>query len=136
MTSVLSAESLIQDVANICWKKFHQMAAVKDKLNLDFWVTGFAYDVVGELAFGKSMKIMDLGIDEVGIMEMILMGFKMMSIMAHVPGQMIWFYNPVVSLLLKCFGENPMDKFHSLVNARLTERRKQGTPDRMDMLQQ
>src|SRR4051812_5273431 len=136
MTSILGAESFIQGVADICWKQFHRMASENEKLNLDFWATGFAYDVVGELAFGKSLKMMESGTDEGGITEMILMGFKMFSILAHMPGQTVWFFNPIVSLLLKCFGENPMDKFNDMVNAYIAERRKQGKPDRRDMLQQ
>lgn len=96
MTAVLSAESLIQQTADLCWERFQSLAASRTPIDLDFWTSAFAYDLVGELGFGESFKFLETGKDPEGIMESVLAGFIKMGSMGYVPGQMAW-YNTVVA---------------------------------------
>lgn len=138
MTSVLSAESLVQQVCELCWAQFNRMAESHEVLDLDFWVTGFAYDVVGELGFGESFKFMECGKDREGIMDSVLMGFIKMGSMGHIPGQMAWYNNSIAKSLSKLSGKdsvNAYGRFITGIDKRILDRRARGNAERRDMLQ-
>jgi hypothetical protein len=138
MTAVLSAESLIQNIANMCWDQFHLIASTHKTVDLDFWVTGFAYDVVGELGFGEPFNFMSSGTDQRGIMDSVLTGFIKMGSMGHVPGQMIWYNNPIAKAISRHLGNDSVSaygKFVSGIDKRILDRRERGKVERRDMLQ-
>ncbi|KAJ3538936.1 hypothetical protein NM208_g5689 [Fusarium decemcellulare] len=139
MSSVLAAETFIQKVADETWIQFHKMAREGKTLDLDWWVTGFAYDVVGELGFGEPFGFIKAGEDKNGIMDSVLTAFTNMGNLGYIPGQTFWIRNPVSKFLSRYIGKdnvNAYPNFLAQVNKRILERRARGNSDRRDMLQQ
>ena len=96
----------------------------------------FAYDVVGEIAYGSQLGLLQNGEDKGGLMEAIFTGFYLMSNVGHLPGQMWIFQNSFFVSLARMFGiENPMLKFKAWTENRVILRRegKEGSA-RKDML--
>jgi hypothetical protein len=87
MSSVLQAETFIQQVADQTWIQFSKMAQEGTSLDLDWWVSAFAYDVVGELGFGEPFNFIKSGKDAEGIMDSVLTAFINMGNLGHIPGQ-------------------------------------------------
>jgi hypothetical protein len=81
MSSVLQAETFIQQVADQTWIQ------EGTSLDLDWWVSAFAYDVVGELGFGEPFNFIKSGKDAEGIMDSVLTAFINMGNLGHIPGQ-------------------------------------------------
>ena len=61
MTSILTMEPLIQEVADDCWCKFGEFADAKQPLPLHDWANYFAFDVVTELAMGGRLGFLTQG---------------------------------------------------------------------------
>ncbi|KAM5347484.1 hypothetical protein ACJ41O_010489 [Fusarium nematophilum] len=139
MSSVLAAETFIQQVADQAWIQFHKLAREGKPLNLDWWVTAFAYDVVGELGFGETFDFVKSGQDKDGIMDSVLTAFVNMGNLGYIPGQTFWIRNPISKFLSRQFGKdnvNAYPNFLAQVNERILERRARGNSERRDMLQQ
>jgi len=72
MSSVLGYERKIQAILDGNWKRFREFAAEEKAIDMDYWATYFAYDIVSELALGtpciscKLMKGKALGMIQVG----------------------------------------------------------------------
>ena len=52
MSSILAMESLIQEVADMNWRKFRELVARGKPVTLNTWANYFTFDVVGQLALG------------------------------------------------------------------------------------
>ncbi|KAL6351895.1 hypothetical protein LRP88_14707 [Fusarium phalaenopsidis] len=127
LSSVLTAEAFIQQVADETWIQFHKLARGRKPLNLDWWVSAFAYDVVGELGFGEPFGFVKSGEDKDGIMDSVLTAFVNMGNLGYIPGQTLY------------LGKDNVDaypNFLAQVNKRILERRARGNSERRDMLQQ
>jgi hypothetical protein len=138
MTAVLSAETLIRNIANTCWDQFRCIASTHEQVDLDFWVTGFAYDVVGALGFWEPFNFMSSGTDQQGIMDSVLADFIKMGSMGHVPGQMIWYSDCIAKAISRYMGNDSVSaygKFVSGIDKRILDRRERGKVERRDMLQ-
>ena len=79
MSSMLSMESLIQDVANQGWAKFRELVARGQPIELDKWVSYFTFDVVGTLALGGPLGMIQQEKDVDGIIGSIHDGFWLMA---------------------------------------------------------
>jgi cytochrome P450 len=139
MSSMLSMESLIQDVANQGWTKFRSLVAKGQPIELDKWVSYFTFDVVGTLALGGPLGMIQQGKDVDGIIGSIHDGFWLMANMGNMPLQMFWFNNPIAQWLVKNLGGRRLNAFSVFLDwleARVDTRMKEGLGDqRRDLLQ-
>lgn len=138
MTSVLAAEEYIQLLANKNWEQFQKRAAAEETVDLDFWATAFAYDVVADLGLGENPGFISSGADPRQIMKAVFSGFLLMANLGYVPGQSKWFTNAVSNYFLDFFYPMPnaYPKYLREVGERVKARRELGRSERRDFLQQ
>ncbi|KAG4433228.1 hypothetical protein IFR05_011282 [Cadophora sp. M221] len=141
MSSILAMEPLIQEVADLNWKRFRGFANQGAVIYLRYWADYFAFDFVGSLARsrretrlpGEQGKDIDL------IIKSIHKGFFIMAKMGYFPGQMLIFNNKVSKYLVAKFGGrslNVFDDFLRWLEAVVEKRMKDGSGyGRRDMLQ-
>lgn len=139
MSSMLSMENLIQDTANQGWAKFRELVARGQPIELDKWVSYFTFDVVGTLALGGPLGMLQQEKDVDGIIGSIHDGFWLMANMGNMPLQMFWFNNAVAQWLVKKMGGKRLNAFSVFLDwleARVDIRMKHGLGDqRRDLLQ-
>ncbi|CAI4215965.1 unnamed protein product [Parascedosporium putredinis] len=115
MTTILSMEPLIQDVAQNMWQKMGEFADEAKPVPMHDWANFFAFDV----------SIHD--------------GFWVMANMGNMPLQMFWFNNAVAQWLVKRFGGKRLSAFNLFLDwldARVAERYRNGLGGkRRDLLQ-
>ena len=59
MSSVLTMEPFIQEVADKGWAKFRKYAGTGQHIDLSQWVSYFTFDVVGQLAMGGELGFLE-----------------------------------------------------------------------------
>lgn len=139
MSSILTMEPFVQEVASETWGVFREFARSGRRVPMHDWANYFAFDVVGQLSLGGKIGFIEQGKDIDGIIRSIHDGFYLMSNMGNVPLQMFWFNNPVAQWLVKTFGGKRLNSFSIFLDwldRRVTERMATGLGDRRrDMLQ-
>jgi cytochrome P450 len=140
MTSILTMESLIQDVMDLNLRKLGELADEGKRFTIDKMVNYFTADVVGHLAIGGVVGFLEQKKDVGGIIQSIHDGFYFMGNMGILPLQMFWINNPASKWLTKTFGGdrlNAFDVFIDWLHNRVEERMTNGLlPDqRRDLLQ-
>ncbi|KAJ4117574.1 hypothetical protein NW768_010939 [Fusarium equiseti] len=140
MTSILTMESLIQDVMDVNIRKLGELADGGDYFAIDKMVNYFTSDVVGQLAIGGMVGFLEQGKDIGGIIQSIHDGFYFMGNMGILPLQMFWINNPVSKWFTKNFGGdrlNAFDVFIDWLDGRVEERMTNGLlpGQRRDLLQ-
>ncbi|GAD99962.1 hypothetical protein NECHADRAFT_55911 [Paecilomyces variotii No. 5] len=139
MSSILSMEPFIQEVASELWGRFREFSKSSEPVPLHSWANYFAFDVVGQLALGGRIGFVEHGEDIGGIIKSIHDGFYLMANMGNVPLQMLWFNNSIVQWILKNFGGKRLNSFNVFLkwlDRRVTERMTNGLgTKRRDMLQ-
>lgn len=139
MSSILSMEPFIQEVASELWGRFREFSKSSDPLPLHLWGNYFAFDVVGQLALGGKIGFVEHGQDISGIIKSIHDGFYLMANMGNVPLQMFWFNNSIAQWMVQNFGGKRMNSFNVFLQwleKRVTERMINGLGNkRKDMLQ-
>ncbi|KAJ9245288.1 hypothetical protein DTO169E5_1155 [Paecilomyces variotii] len=139
MSSILSMEPFIQEVASELWGRFREFSKSSEPVPLHSWANYFAFDVVGQLALGGKIGFVEHGEDIGGIIKSIHDGFYLMANMGNVPLQMFWFNNSIAQWMVKNFGGKRLNSFNVFLkwlDKRVTERMTNGLgTKRRDMLQ-
>jgi len=138
MTSIVAMEPYIQGCLDLMIQLLHKYADSGETIDMSEWTNAFAYDVVGEIAFGERFGHLETEEDVMGLRQAIFDRFYLMANMGHVWGQMFFFDNPVTGTLVKWLGlvnTSPYAKFQSWTNEKVLARRegKSGS-SRKDML--
>jgi cytochrome P450 len=135
MTSVIAMEKYIQNVLDLLLQRMHQHAG--KVINFTKYTSMFAFDVVGELAYGEHLGLLANDEDKMGLMRMIFNGFYLMSNMGNFWGQMKWFNNvvtkTVMGMFLKPEDADPFKPFQDWTAERIHNRQKHPS-ERKDML--
>lgn len=100
MSSILSLEPKIQEVASALWEKFDNKARNRETINMQNWADYFAYDVVSKLTLGTPIGFIQEETDVKRIISSIHMSFFQAANLGYIPGQMAWVRNPLVSYIL------------------------------------
>lgn len=100
MSSVLGYERKIQAILDENWVQFRQFSATGESIDMDHWATYFAYDIVSELALGKSLGMVQVGHDVNMVMESVLGLFYWATNLGHIPFQSRWMFNPISQYLI------------------------------------
>jgi hypothetical protein len=74
MSSILSMEPYIQEVADKTWSKFYSFAKSNQTIDLGAWVPYFTFDVVGQLSLGGEIGFVERGEDVDNIISSIHTG--------------------------------------------------------------
>jgi cytochrome P450 len=129
MSTILSHESEIQDLAREMWQHLDKLANQGTPVGLHHWASFFAFDVVTQLCTGNPVGFIHHGEDVMGIIESISQGFWQMANAGYLPGQTWWFRNTVSQMLSKlwrCGNPFSFDAFTkwtlSTVQGRMTEK--------------
>jgi hypothetical protein len=124
MTSVISMEKYIQTVLDLFLTRMRQHSG--KVINFTKYTSMFAFDVVGELAYGEQLGLLKNDEDKMGLMKMIFDGFYLMSNMGNFWGQMEWINSVVtqkfMSLLLPPEAVNPFKAFREWTSERIADR--------------
>ena len=135
MTSVIAMETYIQSVLDILLQRMHQHSG--KTINFTKYTSMFAFDVVGELAYGQHLGLLANDEDKMGLMRMIFNGFYLMSNMGNLWGQMMWFNHGAIKFLmamvLKPEEADPFKPFREWTAERIYQRQKYPS-GRKDML--
>ncbi|OQE12327.1 hypothetical protein PENVUL_c001G04696 [Penicillium vulpinum] len=139
MSSILSMEPFIQEVASELWGRFREFSKSSEPVPLHLWGNYFAFEVVGQLSLGGKIGFVERGEDVDGIIKSIHDGFYLMANMGNVPLQMFWFNNPISQWMVKMFGGERLNSFSIFLQwleERVIERMTNGLGNkRKDMLQ-
>ncbi|KAH7048299.1 cytochrome P450, partial [Macrophomina phaseolina] len=139
MTSILSLEPRIQQVADTMWSRFGDFGRSGEAIDLDKWASFFAFDVVGELALGGPMGFVESGADPEGIIAAIHGFFFFGANMGYLPFQSRIIQNPVTQAMAgkidaKATGAS---YFNAWLAQQIGRRRARGPPkagEKADML--
>lgn len=140
MTSILSMESLIQDVLDLNFKKLGERADEGEKFEVDKTVNYYTSDVISQLALGGMVGCVEQQKDVGGMIQSVHDGFYFMGNLGVLPWQMFWINNPVSKWFTKNFGGdrlNGFDIFLDWLDKRVEERMTNGLlpNQRRDILQ-
>jgi Cytochrome P450 len=135
MTSVIAMEKYIQNVLDLLLQRMHQHSG--KIINFTKYTSMFAFDVVGELAYGEQIGLLANDEDKMGLMRLIFNGFYLMSNMGNFWGQMKWFNSAItqsiIGLFLKPEDSNPFKPFQEWTAQRIKDRQNHPS-ERKDML--
>ena len=83
-------------------------------VNMSDWTNAFAFDVVGELAYGSSLGHLETQSDVLDLRKNIYQLFYFSSCMGHYVGQTKWLTNPITQGILSLCGvRNRIAEFQS-----------------------
>jgi cytochrome P450 len=138
MTSIVAMEPYIQGCLDLMLQLLQKYADNGEAVDMSEWTNAFAYDVVGEIAYGERFGHLESEKDVMGLRQAIFDRFYLMANMGHVWGQMSFFDNPVTGAFVKWLGlvnTSPYAKFQSWTNEKVLARREGKTGNsRKDML--
>jgi hypothetical protein len=128
-------ERYIQNVLDLLLSRMRQHAGTV--INFTKYTSMFAFDVVGELAYGEQLGLLENDEDKMGLMKMIFDGFYLMSNMGNFWGQMEWFNSDVTQTVMGFFVDpsvaNPFQSFRDWTTKRILDRQ-ENPSERKDML--
>lgn len=107
MSSIMKYEVYIQSCLDLLWAKLSEQADQGNVVNMSEWSNAFAFDVIGELAYGEKLGHLEAEQDVGGLRGAILTGFIMLSVLGHLPGQSFVVNNSFVTKLSTIFGAPP-----------------------------
>jgi cytochrome P450 len=138
MTSIVDMEPYIQGCVDLLLHLLRKHADVGNVVDISEWTNAFAYDVVGEIAYGERFGHLETETDVMGLRQAIFDRFYWMANMGHIWGQMFLVDTLIVATILSWFGmvnTKSYGKFAAWTDQKVRARRdgKEGT-DRKDML--
>jgi cytochrome P450 len=141
MSSILRYEPFIQGCLDLLIVRLQEYASRGEEVNMSNMSNAFAFDVVGELAYGAPLGHLETGTDVNNLRKTIYDMFIMMSCMGNYPGQMRTFTNQWTQALMKALGvKNPFASFEEWGMRRVRARSEAlekgivGSEGRFDML--
>lgn len=138
MTSIVAMEPYIQGCLDLMLQLLRKHADAGNIVDISEWTNAFAYDVVGEIAYGERFGHLQTETDVMGFRQAIFDRFYWMANMGHMWGQMFLVDNPIGSGIMRLTGminTKPYQSFAAWTDGKVRARRdgKEGT-DRKDML--
>ncbi|KAK5057604.1 hypothetical protein LTR84_011604 [Exophiala bonariae] len=141
MSAILKYEPRIQACLDLLLRKLQNHAVSGKAVNMSEWTNAFAFDVIGQLAYGSPLGHLDTESDVMELRKNIFNLFFLAANMGHYSGQMKLFTNPLTqSILALCGIKNRIAEFQewssNRVQARIDalERNGGSDKDRPDML--
>jgi len=136
MSSILKYEVYIQSCLDLLFVKLEKYAKQGVLVNMSDWTNAFAFDVVGELAYGAKLGHLDNEEDTGGLRATVFKIFKVLSVLGHYPGQAHWAQNPLTDFLTRLLRQpQPLQDFQTWTESRVQHRLdNMETVDREDML--
>lgn len=137
MTTLLKNETAIQNLLDLLFRRLSAHAAAGTPIDMSEYTNAFAYDVVGELAYGAPLGHLETGTDVLGLRKKIFDGFFLLANVGHFPGQSRLVNNRFVDAVARGFGlEHPLASFRRWSEARVDERLRDpvAREQRQDML--
>jgi len=104
MSSMMKMEVYIQGCLDLLMSRLKKHADKGEIIDMSTWTVAFAYDVVGELAFGEQLGHLRTETDVKSIRKSIYDGFIVMSVLGHFRGQSRLVNNIFVNSLLEFLG--------------------------------
>lgn len=136
MSSILKCEQYIQGCLDLLMVRLKAHAAAGHIVDMANWTNAFAFDVVGELAYGQQLGQLETETDVNDLRKTIFNGFYLLSNLGHYPGQNRVVMHPFVTKVAKLFGHPPAFGTFQTWTAKKVEQR-MGTlesNDREDLL--
>jgi len=136
MTAIRKFEVYIQACLNLMLQQLMKHARRGDTVDMAEWTNAFAFDVVGELAYGEELGHLRTETDVLNLRNNIYSAFVLMSNLGHTAGQMRLIDNKYVATLLAALGmKNPSQDFMEWTGVKINARLEGKTGgDREDML--
>lgn len=139
MTSVVGMEPYIQGCLDLMLHLLRKHADAGTTIDMSEWTNAFAYDVVGEIAYGERFGHLKAETDVMGLRQAIFDRFYLMANMGHMWGQMFILDNPFVATILarlKIVNTLPYARFSTWTDEKVRARRDAGPEgkSRKDML--
>jgi cytochrome P450 len=132
MSSVVAMEGFIQTVLDTFLSRMREHA--HEVIDFSKYTNMFAFDVVGELAYGEDLGLLETDRDERGLIKTIFGMFYFMSNVGHLPGQSSWVGTPFAIKLQKwLLPPNPIVSFQDWTAEQIHKRRSNPS-SRKDML--
>jgi cytochrome P450 len=119
LTSLISYEPYVDTCVELLLAKFRESADQRQTFNLMDWMQYYAFDVIGEITFGKSFGMMKDGHDASGILENIHL---LAIIPAHL-GLISELINPFYFLAGRLAKRTPDFALYEKVSAAITARK-------------
>jgi cytochrome P450 len=104
MSAILKYEVFIQDCLDLMLSRLEKHAEAGSTVNMANWTNAFAFDVVGELAYGEQLGHLRTETDYNGLRKAIFDGFIVMSTFGHFVGQSRLINNKFVNGILQLLG--------------------------------
>jgi hypothetical protein len=112
MTAILKMERYIQGFLDLMLQQLKKRADRGDVVNMADRTSAFAYDVVGELAYGEQLGHLRSETDVMDLRQAISDGFFLMGSMSHMWRQMLLIKSVVTSALTNALSFlNPFNAF-------------------------
>lgn len=116
-------EDFIQPCLDLLMSRLRKHAEQGHVVNMSDWTNALAFDIVGELAYGRALGQLETETDHMGIRENIGTGFYFASNMGHWLGDSIWVKHPLVGRISAALGlPNPFGEFNAWVATQVSER--------------
>ncbi|KAF7557897.1 hypothetical protein G7Z17_g278 [Cylindrodendrum hubeiense] len=137
MTNVLKYELYMQECFDLCMKKFRKYADGRTAIDMSEWTHALAFDIVGELCFGKKLGHLEAEVDVGGLRSANTADIYWAGNFGHLWFQTSLYLNPYMDAILKLFRLNNagMDEFYAWNFGQIMARKEgRGDPQREDML--
>lgn len=136
-TNVLKYEPYMQDCFDLCMKKFHKYADGRTAIDMSEWTHALAFDIVGELCYGKKLGHLEAEMDVGGLRSANTADIYWAGNFGHFWFQTKLYQNHFVAGLLKLLGLNNtgLDEFFEWNGGQIVARMEgRGDEQREDML--
>lgn len=130
MTSILSMEPRIQQIADVFWSRLGEFARTGETIDLSPWASYFAFDVVGEVALGGPIGFVEAGTDPERIISSIHTLFYFAANLGYLPLQSKPIMSPTVHKVAGMLGskEGASVHFNNWLAQQIHKRRARGPP--------
>lgn len=136
MSAILKYEPHIQTCLDLFMWKLKEFAEDEKIIDISYWVTALAFDIVGEIAYGTKFGHLKTGTDVWNMRGSISKAFYLGSILGHVWGQQKIFNNRLANGVMSLLGMEPPFKMLQDFTEKRVHSRKHGKDgaSREDML--
>lgn len=108
MSAILKYEKYIQDCLDLLLWRLKEKAELGESVDMAKWTNAFAFDIVGELAYGQELGHLRTGTDVNGLRSNIFDIFFALSNLGHFPGQAWILNNRFTQMVMRIMGVKPV----------------------------
>ncbi|OKP06708.1 Pisatin demethylase [Penicillium subrubescens] len=91
MSTMVSYENAVDKLNEVCIRKIHQFAEERRLIDIPHWMQYYAFDVIGEITFNESFKMMENEGDTTGMISGIREANDFLAYAGVVPNVLPWF---------------------------------------------